>query len=233
MQLASERQAYEAVTEQKERDHRNEILAMRRRQEEELAAAEERRQRDIAEQEARRVAELEAAETRRRSELQARDEEHHARVTELERRHLTEKTELTERHRAEYDQALGRAARAEGELAARVQEIEQAYRRLSGLEADIDAARAELGNRDVRLAQQRDRIAELEAKVADYEDQIVRAFQRIRADDKTTEKTRRALAVALALIDERASAPAAPAPRAGRRRVRAQDLTAERRILSA
>ncbi len=213
VQLASERQAYEAVTEQKERDHRNEILAMRRRQEEDVAAAEERRQRDIAEQEGRRVGELEAAETRRRTELQARDEEHHNRVTELERRHLTEKTDTAERHRAEYDQALGRAARAEGELAARVQEIEQAYRRLSGLEADIDAVRAELGNRDVKLAQQRDRIAEMEAKVADYEDQIVRAFQRIRADDKTAEKTRRALSVALALIDERASTPAAAAPR--------------------
>ena len=71
----------------------------------------------------------------------------------------------------------------------------------------------ELGNRDVKLAQQRDRIGELEAKVADYEDQIVRAYQRIRADDKTTEKTRRALAVALALLDERSNAPAAPAPR--------------------
>jgi len=211
VQLATERQSYEALAEQKERDHRNEILGMRRRHEEEALAAEERRQKDIAEQEGRRVSELEAAENRRRTELAARDEEHHVRVTESERRHLTEKTELTEKHRADYDQALGRAARAEGELAARGQELEQAYRRLSGLEADVDAARAELGNREVRLAQGRDRIAELEAKVADYEDQIVRAFQRIRADDKTAEKTRRALAVALALLDERAAAPAAPA----------------------
>ena len=211
VQLATERQSYEALAEQKERDHRNEILGMRRRHEEEALAAEERRQRDIAEQEARRVAELEAGENRRRTELTARDEDHHIRVTEIERRHLTEKTDLTEKHRADYDQALGRAARAEGELAARVQEIEQAYRRLAGLEADVDAARAELGNREVRLAQSRDRIAELEAKVADYEDQIVRAFQRIRADDKTAEKTRRALAVALALLDERAATPAAPA----------------------
>jgi DNA repair exonuclease SbcCD ATPase subunit len=213
LQLASERQAYEALTEQKERDHRNEILGMRRRQEEELALAEERRQRDIAEQEARRVAELESAENRRRTELQARDEDHHARVTELERRHLTEKTTETERHRGEHDQAIARAARAEAELAARVQEIEQAYRRLAGLEADIDAARAELGNREVRLAQGRDRIGELEAKVADYEDQIVRAFQRIRGDEKTAEKTRRALSVALALLDERVASPASAAPK--------------------
>jgi CheY-like chemotaxis protein len=210
-QLASERQAYEALTEAKERDHRNEILGMRRRHEEELSAAEERRQRDITEQESRRVSELEQAEQRRRAELQARDEEQHARVTEIERRHLTEKTELSERHRADYDQALGRAARAEGELAARIQEIEQAYRRLAGFEADLDAARAELGDREVRISQSRDRIAELEAKVADYEDQIVRAFQRIRTDEKTTEKARRALAVALALIDERANTSGAAA----------------------
>jgi DNA-binding response OmpR family regulator/DNA repair exonuclease SbcCD ATPase subunit len=212
VQLASERQSYESLAEQKERDHKTEIQAMRRRHEEEALAAEERRQRDIAEQEARRVSELEASENRRRTELTSRDEEHHARVTEIERRHLTEKTELTERHRGDYDQALGRAARAEGELAARVQEVEQAYRRLAGLEADVDAARAELGNRDVRLAQMRDRIAELEGKVVDYEDQMVRAFQRIRSDDKTAEKTRRALAVALALLDERSASPAPAAP---------------------
>jgi len=210
-QLATERQSYESLAEQKERDHRTEIMGMRKRHEEEAQAAEERRQRDIAEQEARRVSELETAENRRRTELAARDEEHHARVTEIERRHLTEKTEMTGRHRADYDQALNRAARAEGELAARVQELEQAYRRISGVEADVDAARAELGNREVKLAQTRDRISELEAKVADYEDQIVRAFQRIRADDKTTEKTRRALAVALALLDERSATPS-PAP---------------------
>jgi Response regulator receiver domain len=211
-QLASERQAYEALTEQKERDHRNEILGMRRRHEEERAAAEERRQRDIAEQEARRVAELEQAESRRRAELQARDEEQHTRITEIERRHLTETTAQAERHRSEHDQALGRAARAEGELAARAQELEQAYRRLAGVQGDLDATRAELGDREVRLAQARDNVAQLETKVTSYEDQVLRAYQRIRADEKTTEKTRRALAVALALIDERGTTPAPSAP---------------------
>jgi CheY-like chemotaxis protein len=211
-QLASERQAYDALTEQKERDHRNEILGTARRHEEELASREERRQRDVAEQEARRVSELEGAENRRRTELQARDEEQHARVTELERRHLTEKTELAEKHRAEYDAALARAARAEGELAARAQELDQSYRRLGGLEADLDAARAELGDRDVRLAQNRDRLGALDAKIAEYEDQLVRAYQRIRGDEKNTEKTKRALAVALALLDERGTGTGTTGP---------------------
>ncbi|HEX2658539.1 MAG TPA: response regulator [Polyangia bacterium] len=207
LQLASERQAYETQTEAKHRTHREEILGLRRRHEEELAAAEERRQRDILEQEQRRVAELEQAETRRRVELQARDEEHHARVTESERRHLIEKTELADRHRTEHDQAVGRAVRSEGELAARVQELDQAYRRLAGFEADLNASRAELSDREVKLSQARDRINELEAKVSDYEDQVVRAFQRLRSDEKTTEKVRRALGVALALLDERTAPP--------------------------
>lgn len=208
-QLASERQAYEALTEQKERDHRNEIVGMGRRHEEELAAAEERRMKDIAEHEVRRISELDAAESRRRSELQAREQEQHTRVTEMERRHLVEKTDLAERHRSELDQALGRAARAEGELAARMQELEQAHRRVAGLVADLDAARVELQDREVRLAQSRDAVAQLESKVASYEDQVVRAYQRIRADERSGEKARRALAVALALLDERAAAPAA------------------------
>jgi CheY-like chemotaxis protein len=212
LQLASERQSYEVQTEAKQRAQREEIMALRRRHEEELASAEERRQRDVGAEEQRRLTELEQAETRRRAELQSRDEEHHGRVTEAERRHLIEKTEMTERHRLELDQALGRAARAEGELAARAQEIEQAYRRLAGFEADLDAVRAELGDREVKLAQARDRVGELETKLADYEDQVVRAYQRLRSDEKTTEKVRRALAVALTLLDERAAGAAAAAP---------------------
>lgn len=219
LQLASERHAYETQTEAKQRAHRDEIMNLRRRHEEELAAAEERRQRDVSAEEQRRLSELEQAESRRRAELQARDEEHHARLTELERRHLVDKTEMSERHRIEHDQAVGRAARAEGELAARAQEIEQAYRRLAGFEADLDAARVELSDREVKLAQARDRIGELESKVADYEDQIVRAYQRLRTDEKSSEKVRRALTVALALLDERSVAPASgpiklPAPSA-------------------
>ena len=112
----------------------------------------------------------------------------------------------------EYDQAIARAARAEGELAARAQEIEQSYRRLAGLEADLDAARAELGNRDVRLAQKRDRSASSKQgrRVRGPDRAGVPAHPR---DEKTTEKTRRALSVALALLDERAPTPSRPCGR--------------------
>jgi CheY-like chemotaxis protein len=214
-QLQAERQAHQTAVEGKERDHKNELLALRRRHEEEQKAAEDRRTREQQEAEARRVNELEAAEARRRTELQTRDEEHHNQMAELDRRHFNEKTEMAERHRQEQDQSNQRAARAEGELAARTEEVNEAMRRMAALGADIDTVRADLRDRDVKLGQARDRIAELEAKVAEYEDQILRAFNRLRSDDRLVDRAKRALAVALTLLDERGSAAQAPAVATG------------------
>lgn len=216
LQLAAERQAHGAAIEAKERDHRNELLGMRRRHEEELGAAEEKRQREATEAEARRIAELEAAEGRRRAELQQRDESHHAVMADMDRRHFTEKTETAERHRNDLDQAHARAARAEGELAARTEELAEAHRRLTAHQSDMDGIRADLRDRDVKLAQSRDRVSELEGKVADFEDQILRAFQKMRADEKAIDKAKRALAVALTLLEERGAAAIAAAPTPGR-----------------
>lgn len=208
-QLAAERQAHEAALEAKERDHKSEIQALRRRLEDELAAAEARRQRELEEAATRAAADLAAADERRRSELQARDEEHHSAVAEMDRRHLDEKTEMSERHRAELDQTGARASRAEGELAARNQELGEVSRRVVRAEGELDTNRADLRDREVKLAQARDRISELEAKMADFEDQILRAYQKMRTDDKILEKAKRAVAVALTLLDERGvTAPA-------------------------
>ena len=211
-QLAAERQAHEAALEAKERDHKNEIQALRRRSEDELSAAEARRQHDLEEAAARQATELTAADERRRAELQVRDEEHHNAVAEMDRRHLDEKTEMAERHRAEADQVSARAARAEGELAARTQELGELSRRVLRVEGELDTTRADLRDREVKLAQARDRTSELETKLADFEDQILRAYQKLRNDDKIVDKAKRALAVALTLLDDRgAAAPAAAA----------------------
>jgi len=211
-QLVAERQAHEAALEAKERDHKNEVQALRRRSEDELATAEIRRQRELEEAAARQAAELTTADERRRTELQARDEEHHTAVAEMDRRHLDEKTEMAERHRAETDQASARAARAEGELAARTQELGELSRRTQRLESDLDTCRADLRDREVKLAQGRDRTAELETKLADFEDQILRAYQKLRNDDKIVDKAKRALAVALTLLDDRGAATPAATP---------------------
>ena len=214
-QLTAERQAHQEALEVKEQNHKAEIQGLRRRLEDELAAAEERRQRELSEADSKRIGELESAEARRRSELQAREEERHAKLAELDRVHFNEKTELGERHRGELDQAHARSARAEGELAARLEELSETQRRLGTLVSERDGLRADVRDRDVKLGQLRDRGAELEAKSAEYEDQILRAYQKLRSDEKVVDRAKRALAVALQLLDDRTGGVPVAAPATG------------------
>jgi CheY-like chemotaxis protein len=202
-QLTSERQTREETIEAREQAHRGELQGLRRRLDDELASAEERRQRELAEAESRRAADLDTAEQRRRLELQTREEDHHAKLAENDRRHLDETSQLSERHRQELDQVHARVSRAETDLAARTEEISEAQRRLASLATDRDALHADMREREVRLQQLRERNGELEAKSAEYEDQILRAYQKLRMDEKIVDRAKRALAVALNLLDDR------------------------------
>jgi CheY-like chemotaxis protein len=210
--LENEKQAHQAAFEAKDRDTKNEIAELRRNQDEALAAAEDRRRRELEEAEARRTADVDAADARRRSELQARDEQHHAATAELERRHLAEKTEAAERQRLEIEQLHARATSGEAELQARNEELAETHRRLLRVEGELDTARTDVRDREVKLSQARDRITELEGKMADLEDQALRAYRRIKEDEKTIDKAKRAVSVALTLLDERSSSgtPATP-----------------------
>ena len=209
----NQKQSYLAAIEARDRDQKLEIIELRRTHEAELTAAEDRRRRELEAAEAHRTAELDAADARRRSELQAREEQHHAAIADLERRSLAEKNELAERQRVDLDQALARATQMEAELVSRSEDFAETKRRLVRSEGEGDAVRADLRDREVKLGQARDRLAELEAKVADLEDQTLRAYRKIREDDKVMDKAKRALGVALTLLDERSTPQ--PVTRAG------------------
>jgi CheY-like chemotaxis protein len=210
--LENEKRAHQAAIEAKDRDYKTEIAELRKNQEAALAEAEDRRRRELEEAEARRAGDLDAADARRRAELQARDEQHHAATAELERRNLAEKTESAEKQRLEIEQLHARVTELEAELAARNEELAETHRRLLRVEGELDTARTDVRDREVKLSQARDRITELEGKVADLEDQTLRAYRRIKDDDKTIDKAKRAVSVALTLLDERSSTgtPAAP-----------------------
>ena len=197
-----------------------EVARLRREHEKAIAASKEEQGLQLTSERQAYEALTEAKERDHRNEILGMRRRHEEELTAAEERRQRDIVEQEQRRIAELDAAEGRRRAemqtrdenhhqrvTEIERAARVQEVDQSHRRIGSLEADLDAARGEVGDRDVRIAQTRDRIAELESKVTDYEDQIVRAYQRLRADEKTTEKARRALAVALALIDERASVP--------------------------
>jgi CheY-like chemotaxis protein len=213
--LENEKQSHQAALETKDRDSKNEIAELRRSHDSALAEAEDKRRRELEEAEAKRTADMDAADARRRAELQARDEQHHTATAELERRNLAESAETAERHRAELEQALIRTTEVETEMAARNEELAETHRRLLRVEGELDTARTDIRDREVKLGQARDRITELESKVADLEDQALRAYRRIKDDEKTIDKAKRAVSVALTLLDERSTTGTSAAPRPG------------------
>jgi len=112
----------------------------------------------------------------------------------------------------ELDAAQRRASEHEDDLAALRPELEKLRGDLSTARAQVDGAGAEA---ERRLADARKRVAELEAQNAKHEERVVKAYQKIKGDEKIREKTRKALAIALQLLEERVTgaAPADVQPR--------------------
>ena len=102
-----------------------------------------------------------------------------------------------------------RAAVAKGaEAAEAVGKTEALERELDDLRTELAAARGDAegarGEADKRAGELRRRVQELEAATAKNEERIVKAYQKIKGDEKLREKTRKALTIALQLLDERA-----------------------------
>jgi CheY-like chemotaxis protein len=209
-QLERERQAQTEALQLKDKAHAAELESLRHRLEGERSEGDERRQRELAEAETRRLVDLEAAEHKLSEETRQQKEDYEAKLSALERLHLHEKAELADRHRADLEQGAGRSSRAEAELETRLGELSELQTRVETLEAERDRLAAELAERDGRIGQFRDKAGDLEAKSAEYEDQILRAYQKLRTDDKLIDRAKRALAVALQVLDERTASPAAP-----------------------
>jgi CheY-like chemotaxis protein len=211
--IEREKQTQAEALQNKDKAHAAELSSLRHRLEEERTEADQRRQRELAEAETRRLVDLEAAEHQRLGEVKQLKEDYEAKLGALERLHLHEKGELAEQHRQELEQANGRGGRAEADLESRNAELGELRNRLQELEGERDRLNAELAEREARVTQFKDKAADLEAKSAEYEDQILRAYQKLRSDDKLIDRAKRALAISLQVLDERAIAPGAtPGP---------------------
>ena len=107
-----------------------------------------------------------------------------------------------------------RLGEAEDLSSRRGSEVAEALARAESLERSLDEARVEVtvahnevgalrGEADRRTGDLRRRVQELESQTARHEERVVKAYQKIKNDEKLKEKTRKALAIALQLLDER------------------------------
>ncbi len=93
------------------------------------------------------------------------------------------------------------AAEAAGRTEALERELEELRTELLVARGEAEGARGEV---DQRTGDLRRRVQELEAASAKNEERVVKAYQKIKGDEKLREKTRKALTIALQLLDERA-----------------------------
>ena len=85
--------------------------------------------------------------------------------------------------------------RSEGELAAAVQTI-------ADRNAELRGHAAAIAERDSRLAELRKEIEGLETENASYQDQVLRAYQKIKSDEAMVARAKKAMAIALTVLDE-------------------------------
>jgi chromosome segregation ATPase len=85
--------------------------------------------------------------------------------------------------------------RGESELASAVQTI-------ADRNADLRNHAAAIAERDQRIAELRKEIEALEQENASYQDQVLRAYQKIKADEAMVSRARKAMAIALTVLDD-------------------------------
>jgi CheY-like chemotaxis protein len=221
-QARAHAEALAALEAEKATERAAAIAVVETQRDSDLADAERRREKDLAEADKRRVMELADAEQRRTADLAAAEEKRAAAENALVEKFEGERVALATEHREELGALDRRLAERDATLATHELTIR-------GLESDLEDVRESergrvetieslhrmLSDRDQRLSAHRAEIEELERVNRGYQEQILRAHQKIRADETTVDRAKKALAVALTLLDTDAGAGAAPRPEAG------------------
>ncbi len=156
--------------------------------------------------------ELTAAEARRKGELASAAEERAASENALQEKYEGERAAMEQAH-----------SEAVGALEAERTDLEKALaggrERISQLETDLNAAQATIGQRDAEIEKQKDTVlardsriaalkqqqSELEDENTSYQEQVLKAYQKIKSDEEITGRAKKALAIALTLLDGESS----------------------------
>ena len=98
-----------------------------------------------------------------------------------------------------------RIKRSEGELASAVQTI-------ADRNAELRAHAAAIAERDQRIAELRKEIEAIEAENTSYQEQVLRAYQKIKTDEAMVARARKAMAIALTVLDDQGNPPTMEGP---------------------
>ena len=153
-----------------------------------------------------------SAEAGKHKERAAALETELAGVREMHSEELETARGEAETHKTAHAAAQDELGKARAELEAGKGELETTRHELEGLRAELETVRTDVtaltGEKDL-LAEERDelkkQLEESQVTAVQNEDRAVKAYQKIKNDEKLREKTRKALQIALQLLDENAT----------------------------
>src|SRR5262249_54154539 len=148
--------------------------------------------------------ELKQARDQHMRKMQALEESHADLKAGMQQRHAQQVDELKGQHGAaiaEYDAALAQRDTLITEGHTRIGELESSVsehesngkllaQRVVELEGKLKQALEDINAREVTLNERAGRIAELESESAGYQDQILKAYQRIKSDESIVSRAK-------------------------------------------
>jgi DNA-binding response OmpR family regulator/chromosome segregation ATPase len=166
------------------------------------------------------AAELERTSEELRSELERERRQHAEAIADREREHAAKLQDLEQRHRDRVAGMESRHRSACDELEGRIRGLDDQVAQLSGdlgrSEEELRAARGEGARLEIELqstqetlSDREQTIREIEARVASLEGQLLKAFNKIKSDELLAEKAKRAMAIAVTLLEEQKKVAAA------------------------
>jgi CheY-like chemotaxis protein len=206
-----------------ERDHEAGVHALDEKHAQELRAKDEAHLAELAkvssDLEAKHVEDLKALKESHSRKLQALEESHADLKAGMQSRHAQQIEDLKREQGAalaEFENAVKqrdslisegheRMAELDAQVAEQLNQIENLRVRMQETDAKLAATVAELADREGKLTERVQRITELEQESAGYQDQILKAYQRIKSDESIVSRAKKALAIALTLLDEGAN----------------------------
>ncbi|MCG8419983.1 MAG: response regulator [Proteobacteria bacterium] len=196
-----------------EQEKEEAITALESKASGELASAEEAHK--LAMEQA-----IREADQRRHSELAEAAEKHAAERSELERAHSEAAAELAEEKRQldaglaslreELDKLKEELAGAMRDIEERDQALGERDRKIEERDLTIEEQRANIAENAQRIRSLEADVEELEGQNTGYQDQILKAYKKIKSDEAMVNKAKKALAVALTILDESISGLEAP-----------------------
>lgn len=220
--LAEQQRLHEQAVAALKGEHAADKAELSARHAEDLRGAQERHREALAEAEAQKQAELQqraaehaaahnaqAEEHRRRTEVL--EGEHREKVAALQLAHRQEMDHLTQVLTGERDAVAERLAEREADQAQLRTRLAETEANLAGLRQRHTETSAQLDRTQADLADREQRLGDVGSENAAFQEQLLRAYQRIKSDEGLVSRAKKALAIALTLLDE-SGAPVPQSP---------------------